>query len=118
MKLAVNLVAGGRYIRAGEPLPPDFELPPHLEQFAIGGDDAPQISQADSRLASGDPGLFGAGGRLAKPAVDRGGAISGLFPAGEERFIPDDDDEPQPTRGRELGERIRKAHQNQKKGKS
>ena len=63
MKLSVHLVTGGKYIRAGDPLPAGFELPPHLETFVI---DPPQISQGAARLSSafveGRQGVFGARG--------------------------------------------------------
>ena len=35
MKLSVNVVTGGQYVRAGDPLPSDFVLPPHLEAFVM-----------------------------------------------------------------------------------
>ncbi len=35
MKLSVNVVHGGRYVRAGDELPSDFILPEHLERFAV-----------------------------------------------------------------------------------
>ncbi len=78
MKLSVHLVTGGKYIRAGDPLPPGFELPPHLETFVI---DPPQVSQGASRLSTvGRQGVFGTGGSLAKPAMG--------YPEGEEKFVP------------------------------
>ena len=40
MKLSVNLVHGGKYVRAGDELPPDFVLPPHLDRFAVYDDHA------------------------------------------------------------------------------
>jgi hypothetical protein len=51
MKLSVHLVTGGKYIRAGDPLPPGFELPSHLEAFVV---DPSQISRATSIPAGGD----------------------------------------------------------------
>ena len=101
MRLSVHLVTGGKYIRAGDPLPPGFELPPHLETFVV---DPPQISQGAARLSTvGRQGVFGTSGSLAKSAAN--------YPRGEEKFIP----EPKPTRGTKMGEEIRRAHQ--RKGK-
>lgn len=78
MRLSVHLVTGGKYIRAGDPLPPGFELPPHLETFVI---DPPQVSQGASRLSSVErQGVFGTGGSLAKSAAN--------YPQGKEEFIP------------------------------
>ena len=64
-------------------LPPDFVLPPHLDRFAIYGDDQPQTSPADPRFSSpeGHQGEdFGARTRLAKPAM--------RYPEGAEEFVP------------------------------
>jgi hypothetical protein len=78
MKLSVNLVAGGKYVRAGDELPPDFVLPPHLDRFAI-HDEPPQTSRAASRFSSaGHQGNLGASGQLAKPAMS--------YPESEEEF--------------------------------
>ena len=69
MKLSVHLVHQGRYVKAGDPLPADFDLPPHLESFAIYDDEPPQVSQGAARLSSVGRQGVGAGGRLAKPAA-------------------------------------------------
>jgi hypothetical protein len=82
MKLSINLVTGGKYVRAGDPLPPDFELPSHLEAFAI-YDEPPQASRADLRLSSvakQQQRDMRAETQLAKPATD--------YPEGEEEFTP------------------------------
>jgi hypothetical protein len=91
MRLSVNLVHGGKYIRAGDELPPDFVLPPHLDRFA-GYDDQPpqQTSRADLRFSSeGHREDIGAETRPAKSAM--------RYPEGEEEFIP----KPKFTRGSE-----------------
>ena len=106
MRLTVNLVTGGKYVRAGDELPSDFVLPEHLDRFAIYDDDQPQISQGAARLSAAvgrRQGVFGTSGSLAKSAAN--------YPRGEEKFIP----EPKPTRGTKMGEEIRRAHQ--RKGK-
>ena len=80
MRLSVHLVTGGKYIRAGDPLPAGFELPPHLETFVI---DPSQISQGAARLSTvvgRRQGVFGTSGSPAKPAMG--------YPEGEEKFIP------------------------------
>src|SRR4029077_2392831 len=104
MKLSVHLVHQGRYIKAGDPLPLDFELPSHLEAFAVYDDDPPQISRADLRLSRAGSlshaRVFGAETRLAKPATED-------YPGSEEEFIPQ-------TRGAKMGEEIRRAHQERK----
>ena len=98
MKLSVHLVTGGKYIRAGDPLPAGFELPPHLETFVI---DPPQTSRAASRLSTVErQGVFGTGGQPAKPAMG--------YREGKEEFIPK-------TRGTKMGEEIRRAHQERKR---
>ena len=102
MRLSVHLVHQGRYVKAGDELPSDFVLPEHLDRFVV-YDDPPQTSRADLRFSSafveGQQGDFGAGTRLAKPAMD--------YPKGEEEFIP----RPKPTKGMKMGEEIRRAHQ-------
>jgi hypothetical protein len=35
LKLSVNLIDKGRFIRAGEELPPDSELPEHIRALAV-----------------------------------------------------------------------------------
>ena len=76
MKLSINLVHGGKYVKAGDPLPADFVLPEHLDCFAIYDDDPPQTSQGAARLSSvGRQGVFGAGGSLAKPAAMKKGKL-------------------------------------------
>ena len=66
MKLSINLVHGGRYVRAGDDLPSDFILPEHLERFAV-YDDPSQASRATSHsLVEGRR----EGSQLAKPATD------------------------------------------------
>ena len=105
MKLSVHLVHGGRYVKAGDPLPVDFVLPSHLEAFAVYDDEPPQASQGASRVNSpvvGRQRVFGASGRLAKSAAAN-------YPEGEEEFTP----RPKPTRGA----KIRRAHQEERKGK-
>ena len=47
MKLSVNVVHGGRYVRAGDDLPSDFILPEHLDRFVI-YDEPSQTSRADA----------------------------------------------------------------------
>ena len=80
MKLSVNLVTGGKYVRAGDELPSDFELPPHLDRFVV--DEPPQqTSRADLRFSSVPQRDMGAGTRLAKPAATD-------YPEGEEEFAP------------------------------
>ncbi len=78
MKLSVNVVHGGRYVRAGDDLPKDFVLPPHLEAFVI--DEPLQTSRADLRLSSDDQGVCGTEARLAKPAMN--------YTESEEEFAP------------------------------
>lgn len=51
MKLSVNVVHQGCYVKAGDPLPSDFVMPPHLEPFII--DEPPQTSRVDHRFSSG-----------------------------------------------------------------
>ena len=97
MKLSINLVHQGRYIKAGDPLPEGFELPPHLEAFVV---DPAQTSRADLRFSLERQENLGT--RLAKPAVD--------YPESEEEFVPK-------TRGTKMGEEIRRAHQERRKGK-
>ena len=83
MRLTVNLVTGGKYVRAGDELPSDFVLPSHLDRFVIYDDETPQTSRADLRFSSdveGHPeGFRTAGTQPAKPAT---------YPEGEEEFAP------------------------------
>jgi hypothetical protein len=83
VKLSVNLVVGGKYVRAGDELPSDFVLPPHLDRFVVYDQPPPQISRAGHRFSSGVEGHqegFGTGARLAKSAAG--------YPEGEEEFAP------------------------------
>ena len=81
MKLSVHLVHQGRYVKAGDPLPADFDLPPHLEAFVV-DDDPPQASRAGLRFSTvGRQGGLGTETRLAKPAAKD-------YPEGEEEFTP------------------------------
>ena len=75
MKLSINLVHQGTYVKAGDPLPEGFELPSHLEAFII--DDPPQTSRATSHLVVEGQ---AAGSGLAKSAAS--------YPEGEEEFTP------------------------------
>jgi hypothetical protein len=83
MKLSVNLVHQGCYVKAGDSLPPDFVLPPHLDRFVIYDEPPPQISRVDHRFSSGVEGhqeKREAGTRLAKPAMN--------YTESEEEFAP------------------------------
>ena len=83
MRLSVNLVVGGRYVKAGDHLPVDFVLPPHLDRFVVNDDSPPpQISRATSRFSTErHQEDFGPGSQLAKPAM-------ATYPEGEEKFAP------------------------------
>ena len=63
MRLSVHLVTGGKYVRAGDPLPADFVLPEHLDRFVV-DDDPPQIFAGRSLvfLCLSDTGGFRGGG--------------------------------------------------------
>ena len=81
MKLSVNVVHGGKYVRAGDLLPADFVLPLHLEAFVI--DEPSQVSRADLRFSSGVEGHqrdMRTEARLAKPAMN--------YREAEEEFTP------------------------------
>jgi hypothetical protein len=73
MKLSVNLVTGGKYVRAGDELPPDFVVPPHLDRFAVYDEPPPQISRVDAAFEGLQDGL-------AKPAAN--------YTESEEEFAP------------------------------
>jgi hypothetical protein len=76
-KLSINLVHHGCYVKAGDPLPPDFVMPPHLEAFVI--DEPSQASRADHRFSFVE-GQGAAEDRLAKPAM--------TYEEAEEEFVP------------------------------
>ena len=79
MKLSVNLVHHGCYVRAGDDLPSDFILPEHLDRFVI-YDEPALTSRVDaSRFSSIDAGDE-TGARLAKSAMN--------YEEGEEEFTP------------------------------
>jgi hypothetical protein len=75
MKLSVNLALAGRYVRAGDELPRDFELPSHLEAFVV--NESSQTSQgAAPRLSPGarqQEIIKAEGGGLAKSAPTKKG---------------------------------------------
>ena len=48
MRLSVNVVHGGCYVKAGDDLPSDFILPEHLERFAVYDEPPLQVSRVDS----------------------------------------------------------------------
>ena len=82
MTLSVHLVTGGKYIRAGDPLPEGIELPPHLEAFVV---DPPQSSRAASQ-AEGV--RLSGGSQLANSAVENSLQREASYREGEEEFAP------------------------------
>lgn len=86
MKLSVNVVHQGCYVKAGDELPEDFILPEHLDRFAV-YDDPPQVSQGASRLSTVEgQGVAGARGGSAKSAADD--KRDARYSEGEEEFTP------------------------------